>query len=128
MRLGRSYRIIEAGDGREGLAKVHECLPDAVVTDGMMPVMDGLAMTRAIKSDPETDFIPVLMLTARGGTDAIVRGLQAGADEYLAKPFDSAELAARIAGLIASRRRLRERLTAQAAEAVEREARAKTRS
>ncbi len=110
MRLGRAYRIVEAGDGREGLAQVREVLPDVVVTDGMMPVMDGLAMTEAIKSDPETDFIPVLMLTARGGPDAVVRGMQAGADDYLAKPFDSAELAARLAGLIASRRRLRERL------------------
>ena len=110
MRLGRAYRIVEAGDGREGLEKVRECVPDVVVTDGMMPVMDGLEMTQAIKSDPETDFIPVLMLTARGGPDAVVRGMQAGADDYLAKPFDSAELAARLAGLIASRRRLRERL------------------
>ncbi|MBL39519.1 MAG: hypothetical protein CMP07_14040 [Xanthomonadales bacterium] len=112
MRLGRAYRIVEAGDGREGLEKVRECLPDVVVTDGMMPVMDGLEMTQAIKSDSETDFIPVLMLTARGGPDAVVRGMQAGADDYLAKPFDSAELAARLAGLIASRRRLRERLAA----------------
>jgi len=112
MRLGRAYRIVEAGDGREGLEKVRECLPDVVVTDGMMPLMDGLEMTQAIKSDPETDFIPVLMLTARGGPDAVVRGMQAGADDYLAKPFDSAELAARLAGLIASRRRLRERLAA----------------
>ncbi len=112
LRLGRAYRIIEAGNGREGLALVQTHLPDVVVTDGMMPELDGLGMTEAIKSDPETDFIPVLMLTARGGPDAVIRGMQAGADDYLGKPFDSAELAARIAGLIASRRRLRERLAA----------------
>jgi DNA-binding response OmpR family regulator len=112
LRLGQAYRIVEASDGREGLEQARETLPDAIVTDGMMPEMDGLAMTAELKADPETDFIPVLMLTARGGPDAVVRGMQAGADDYLAKPFDSAELAARIAGLIASRRRLRERLAA----------------
>ncbi len=112
LRLGRAYTIVEAGDGREGLDKARETVPDAIVTDGMMPELDGLAMTAELKADPETDFIPVLMLTARGGPDAVVRGMQAGADDYLAKPFDSAELAARIAGLIASRRRLRERLAA----------------
>lgn len=117
LRLGHAYQIVEAGDGREGLAQVREHLPDLVVSDGMMPVMDGLAMTSAIKADPETDFIPVLMLTARGGPDSVIRGMQAGADDYLGKPFDGAELAARLAGLIASRRRLRERLEGQASEA-----------
>lgn len=115
LRLGRAYRMIEAGDGQEGLEKARKALPDAIITDGMMPDLDGLAMTSALKSDPETDYIPVLMLTARGGPDAVVRGMQAGADDYLAKPFDSAELAARVAGLIASRRRLRERLAAPSA-------------
>ena len=119
LRLGRAYTIVEAGDGREGLEKARTTVPDAIVTDGMMPELDGLAMTAELKADPETDFIPVLMLTARGGPDAVVRGMQAGADDYLAKPFDSAELATRIAGLIASRRRLRERLAAQAAENIE---------
>ncbi len=116
LRLGRAYRIVEAGDGKQGLAQARECLPDAIVTDGMMPELDGLGMTTQLKSDPETDFIPVLMLTARGGADAVVRGMQAGADDYLAKPFDTAELAARIAGLIASRRRLRDRLAEQSVE------------
>nr|WP_240956430.1 hybrid sensor histidine kinase/response regulator transcription factor [Wenzhouxiangella sp. XN79A] len=116
LRLGRAYRIVEAGDGREGLEKARETIPDAIVTDGMMPELDGLGLTRELKADPEIDFIPVLMLTARGGADAVVRGMQAGADDYLAKPFDTAELAARIAGLIASRRRLRDRLAGQTVE------------
>ncbi len=110
LRLGRSYRIIEAGDGETGLLLAREHIPDLVVCDGMMPRMDGLAMTAAIKGDPELGFVPVLMLTARTAKDDIVRGLQAGADDYLPKPFDTAELAARIAGLIATRRRLREQL------------------
>ena len=113
VRLGRSYRIVEASDGEEGLALARAHVPDVVVTDGMMPRMGGLALTAAIKTDPELDFVPVLMLSARAGKDDTVRGLQAGADDYLAKPFDGAELAARVAALIASRRRLRERLHAQ---------------
>jgi len=106
LRLGRSYRIEEAADGSEGLERARELIPDAIITDGLMPVMDGLAMTREIKNDPELAFVPVLMLTSRAAPEDAVRGLEAGADDYLAKPFDSAELAARVAGLIASRRRL----------------------
>jgi len=113
MRLGRSFRIVEAENGVRGLEQAREHLPDLIVTDGMMPELDGLGMTRAIKSDPELDFIPVLMLTARGESDAIVQGLAAGADDYLAKPFDGAELVARINGLIASRRRLKARLATE---------------
>ena len=112
-RLGQSYEIHEAGDGLAGLEAARKLVPDAIVTDGMMPEMDGLTMASALKADAETDFIPILMLTARGGPDAVIRGMQAGADDYLAKPFDSAELAARIAGLIASRRRLRERMQSE---------------
>ncbi len=113
LRLGRAFRIVEAENGVRGLEQAREHLPDLIVTDGMMPELDGLGMTRAIKADPELDFIPVLMLTARGESDAIVQGLAAGADDYLAKPFDGAELAARINGLIASRRRLKARLQAE---------------
>jgi signal transduction histidine kinase/AraC-like DNA-binding protein len=110
LRLGRSYRIEEAADGSDGLKRARELIPDAIITDGLMPVMDGLAMTRQIKDDPELSFVPVLMLTSRAAPEDTVRGLEAGADDYLAKPFDSAELAARVAGLIASRRRLKARL------------------
>lgn len=110
LRLGRSYRIEEAANGAEGLERARTLVPDAIITDGLMPVMDGLLMTREIKSDPELAFVPVLMLTSRAAPEDTVRGLEAGADDYLSKPFDSAELAARVAGLIASRRRLKARL------------------
>jgi len=110
LRLGRSYRIEEAADGAEGLEKARAMTPDAIITDSLMPVMDGLAMTRAIKSDPELAFVPVLILTSRASPEDTVRGLESGADDYLSKPFDSAELAARVAGLIASRRRLKAHL------------------
>ena len=119
LRLGRSYRIEEAADGAEGLEKARAITPDAIITDGLMPVMDGLLMTREIKSDPELAFVPVLMLTSRAAPEDTVRGLEAGADDYLSKPFDSAELAARVAGLIASRRRLKARLDGIEAEPAE---------
>ena len=102
--------LAEAADGAEGLEKARAFTPDAIITDSLMPVMDGLAMTREIKADPELAFVPVLMLTSRAAPEDTVHGLESGADDYLSKPFDSAELAARVAGLIASRRRLKARL------------------
>ncbi len=114
MRLCGSYRVLEASDGEQGLAMAKAELPDIVVTDVMMPKMTGLEMTSALKTDAATDFIPILMLSARTTRRDTVEGLERGADDYLAKPFDSAELATRVAGLIASRRKLRQRLKNQA--------------
>jgi len=113
MRLRGSYRVLEANDGEEGLATARAELPDIVVTDVMMPRMTGLELVAALKADPETNFIPILMLSARSGRRDTVAGLEQGADDYLAKPFDSAELATRVAGLIASRRKLRQVLSSQ---------------
>lgn len=113
MRLRGSYRVLEANDGEEGLATARAELPDIVVTDVMMPKMTGLELAAALKSDPETNFIPILMLSARTGRRDTVAGLEQGADDYLAKPFDSAELATRVAGLIASRRKLRQALVSK---------------
>ncbi|MDJ0657595.1 MAG: ATP-binding protein [Xanthomonadales bacterium] len=106
MRLSANYRIIEAADGEAGLAAARAEVPDAIVSDVMMPVMDGLQMTAALKADPETDFIPVLLLSARTTRRDAVAGLEQGAEDYLSKPFDTAELAARVGGMIHSRRRL----------------------
>jgi len=109
LRLRGSYRVLEAGDGEQGLAKAQSELPDVIVTDVMMPRMTGLEMTAALKGDATTDFMPILMLSARTTRRDTVEGLEHGADDYLAKPFDSAELATRVAGLIASRRKLQQR-------------------
>jgi CheY-like chemotaxis protein len=84
-------------------------LPDLVLSDVMMPVMDGFALCRALKSDPETDFIPVILLTARAETEDKLAGLAERADDYLTKPFDVRELVTRIGNIVAMRRRLRER-------------------
>jgi AraC-like DNA-binding protein len=80
-----------------------------VISDVMMPGTDGNELCRVLKSSPETDFIPVILLTARSATADRVVGLVGGADDYLGKPFAMRELEARVENLIASRRRLRER-------------------
>ncbi len=104
------YRVVEAADGREALQKAREHPPDLVLSDVMMPGMDGLALLRALKSDPETDFVPVVLLTARAAVEDRLEGLHAQADDYLTKPFEPAELVARVENLIAGRQRLRARL------------------
>ncbi len=107
--LDADYRILEAADGAEALRKTRTALPDLVISDVMMPEMDGFALTRALKADRETDFIPVILLTAKATTGDRIEGLQDGADDYLTKPFDVRELTARVQNLIASRQKLKER-------------------
>jgi DNA-binding response OmpR family regulator/anti-sigma regulatory factor (Ser/Thr protein kinase) len=109
--LAPVYRVLEACDGEAGLEMTKRLLPDLVLSDVMMPGMDGYALCRAIKSDPETDFIPVVLLTARAERDDRLAGLREQADDYLTKPFDVRELTTRIENLIAIRRRLRDRFT-----------------
>jgi signal transduction histidine kinase/AraC-like DNA-binding protein/CheY-like chemotaxis protein len=108
--LEPGYRIVHANDGREALEQAFELLPDLVVADVAMPLLDGLALSRALKQHPLTDAIPVLLLTARATVEDEVAGLRTGADAYLRKPFDADVLRARVDGLIANRRRLRERM------------------
>jgi signal transduction histidine kinase/CheY-like chemotaxis protein len=103
--LGATFQMVEAEDGLSALQRVREDLPDLVVSDVMMPGLDGFELCRAIKSDPETEFIPVILLTARASTDSRVSGMQTGADDYLVKPFNLRELTARITNLIDKRRR-----------------------
>ena len=104
-----AYRVLEAADGEAGLALANARLPDLVLSDVMMPKLDGMELCRALKSDPATDFIPVILLTAKAAPEDKIEGLGELADDYLTKPFDVAELRARIANLIAVRKRLRER-------------------
>ncbi len=101
------YRVEEAADGAAGLERTRDLLPDLVVSDVMMPEMDGFALCRSLKQDPDLDWVPVLLLTARAALDDKLEGLGGGADAYMPKPFDPRELAARVDNLIASRRRLR---------------------
>lgn len=107
--LDTSYRVLEAGDGRAGLEVARAALPDLIVADVMMPELDGLAMAQALKDDPMTDAIPVVLLTARAAAEDQIAGFETGADAYLVKPFDPGVLEALVANLLAQRRRLRER-------------------
>ncbi|WWD02256.1 hypothetical protein V865_000294 [Kwoniella europaea PYCC6329] len=87
--------VIEAGDGLEALDLCKRRMPDLIISDVMMPNLDGFGLLEALKASREFSIIPVIMLTARGGDEAKVDGLLAGADDYLAKPFNSRELVAR---------------------------------
>ncbi|MEM6326337.1 MAG: ATP-binding protein, partial [Bacteroidota bacterium] len=112
---GAGYRITEAEDGEAALDAVRQRLPDAIVSDVMMPRRDGFSLLGALRADPETDFVPVVLLTARAEVEDRLAGLGLGADDYLTKPFDARELTARVDNLIASRRRLRERFAVASA-------------
>lgn len=101
--LGSTYRIFEAGDGKEGLRLALEHLPDIVVSDIMMPLMDGIALCRAIKEDLRSSHIPVILLTAKTTESSFIKGYHTGADDYIVKPFNLNILQARIQNLISSR-------------------------
>lgn len=90
------YQVVTAENGREALETIYQCAPDLVLLDLNMPVMDGYQVCHQIKTDPATADIPVLMLTAWADPEYRVKGLELGAEDYLAKPFEHRELLARI--------------------------------
>jgi signal transduction histidine kinase/serine phosphatase RsbU (regulator of sigma subunit)/anti-sigma regulatory factor (Ser/Thr protein kinase) len=95
-RLGDRYAVRTAIDGEDALAQLRERPADLIVTDVMMARMDGFALLERLRQDPRTRRLPVIVLSARAGEEAIVEGLGAGADDYLVKPFSTAELLARV--------------------------------
>ncbi|MDP2311290.1 MAG: response regulator [Pseudomonadota bacterium] len=109
--LAPRYQVLEAANGREGLATARRALPDLVVSDVMMPEMNGYELVRALRADPDLEAVPVVLLTAKGSDESRIEGLRGGADVYLTKPFASQVLVAQVDGLIAQRRLLRERVT-----------------
>ncbi len=106
--LTDQYRLAEATDGRAGLAEAGQLIPDLVICDLMMPQLDGFAFCQALKTQPTTDHIPIIMLTAKAGLDSRVAGFERGADDYLTKPFHPVELRARVQNLLLQRRKLRD--------------------
>jgi PAS domain S-box-containing protein len=93
---GAGYDVLLAADGQVALETIRAGQPDLVVSDVMMPRLDGLGLVAALRRDSRTAAVPVLLLSARAGQEASIEGLQAGADDYLVKPFAAAELLARV--------------------------------
>lgn len=107
--FAQQYQVIEAKDGQEGLEKTLEAIPDLIICDLMMPRLDGLGFCQASKSNPMSHHIPVIMLTARATLEDRLEGLEMGADDYLAKPFNRSELETRVRNLIRQRQLLQQK-------------------
>lgn len=102
------YRVLTATNGREGLSTARRELPEVVISDVMMPEMDGYALCEALKTDPQTDHIALLLLTARSSQTSRLEGLSLGADDYITKPFHLEELGLRLHNLLDRQEKLRE--------------------
>lgn len=103
-RLERAdYEVVQANDGEEALRLVKELRPDLAVLDLMMPKLNGYEVIREIRRDEETKAIPVILLTARVQEADVARGFEAGADDYLKKPFSPQELRARVQAILGRR-------------------------
>ena len=103
------YHVAEAENGEKGLQKALEILPDLIISDVMMPVMDGMALCIALRKNKKTQDVPIVLLTAKATEPHKINGLLAGADDYLYKPFSSRELLVRVENLIDLRHRLQSR-------------------
>ena len=94
----RGYAVVTASSGEEALKLLPEADPDLVLLDVVMPGLDGYAVCRRIRADPQTAFLPVVMITASGDQERL-QALESGADDFVSKPFDQSELLARVASL-----------------------------
>ena len=106
--LKEEYTVIEAPDGRAGLKKAMKYVPDAIICDVMMPVMDGLECCRKLKTELQTSHIPVMLLTACSLDEQRIQGFECGADSYISKPFNSKLLLVRLRNLMDNHKRLKQ--------------------
>jgi signal transduction histidine kinase/DNA-binding NarL/FixJ family response regulator len=109
------FHLVQAGNGKTALAEAEQLRPDLVLTDIMMPDMDGFALLAALRHNPATRTVPVIMLSARAGEEARIDGIDAGADDYLTKPFSARELLARVDAQLKLARLRKEAVEQQAA-------------
>jgi DNA-binding response OmpR family regulator len=110
----RGYELVTAADGEEGFHKAVQRTPDLVITDVMMPKMDGWTLVKALRSKPEFAFVPMIFLTALGSDEDRIRGFRLGADDYLPKPFRFEELDLRVANALRRRQQMEASTIAQA--------------
>jgi signal transduction histidine kinase/DNA-binding response OmpR family regulator len=108
--LEPGYTVVDARDGREGMQKAREIIPDLIISDIMMPEVDGYELCRVLKSDVNTSHIPIILLTAKAAEENIIQGLETGADDYITKPFNTNILIARIKNLIDIRSQLQKNI------------------
>ena len=106
--LSESYRVITATNGQEGLEQAREYIPDLIISDIMMPAMDGLDMVKNIKENREICHIPIILLSAKSSLDDRISGLEQGIDDYITKPFSATHLKIRIKSLLHQRKELQE--------------------
>lgn len=109
--LQKDYRILEAADGKSGLDLTVSAMPDLIISDIMMPVMDGIELLEAVKKNHDISHIPFILLSAKASLDDRIQGLEYGADDYITKPFSSSYLKARISSLLKQRDALRRHFT-----------------
>lgn len=119
--FNKEYNILEARNGQEGVEVALEEMPDLVLCDVMMPVKDGFDVCRELKNDPRTAQLPIVMLTAKVESEDVITGIEAGADDYITKPFDVEILQSKISSLMKKRDEMRHYFTANAADSSEKE-------
>lgn len=102
--LGRDYQVLESANGQSALEMVGKETPDFIISDVMMPMLSGMELCQKLKSNIETCHIPIILLTSLAEREDVIKGLNAGADDYITKPFDLSVLQTKIASIINNRR------------------------